>query len=465
MRMQESIDWVEVPVLGEIGSVNLIGLPVVHRNNALGCPTEFVRQVEHALETAGFQKDVNSGVWSTEERSEEAIPSYAEQRRRPRPASRSRPGEEALRGYSEVEIPDGGVEEIAAQVRHEPKPKGSKKAAMMKEVEELEEEAFNLMEHRERVLAKIGDSEEAGFGQMLASGLDNRLTQFREEIVNARRSLNLKFRGFIDTIAKAKASEYFLEHMAELQGSLDSPDDELAERLDEIVGRLQAFGATFNRQTVADAIKAKVQVICQQNTSARQANESMREVLDAETQLTGAIEGLKAASKTRDKITGQAQTQLQQVAGLAFVREVHFVHGKLEILTTAAKLSYEWLADSGRNQKAGKRILDIGEYRIVLGLSADNASINLFNTRYGNGKSYQHPHVSGTGHGQNICWGNIGGSVLKLLKDWDFITLVQLLWNFINSYNSGDSYTKLATLWPDWTGEGLPTPEKQVRKQ
>ena len=108
-------------------------------------------------------------------------------------------------------------------------------------------------------------------------------------------------------------------------------------------------------------------------------------------------------------------------------------------------------------------MLDVGEFCIALKLDPSEAGINIKNLRYGKDSSYQHPHVSGAGSQQSICWGSIRNSVLKLLRDWDFLSLIQLIWNFLNSYHSGDSYVKMLNLWNSWTKETLPSPERMVK--
>jgi len=77
--------------------------------------------------------------------------------------------------------------------------------------------------------------------------------------------------------------------------------------------------------------------------------------------------------------------------------------------------------------QSGRRIYDLGEYRIDIDLN--NSSIRFFFLK--NEKSKQrHPHIKSDG---NICWGNIGSGVDKLLKQREFSALIPVLIQFLET--------------------------------
>ncbi|NUO20377.1 hypothetical protein HUU59_13105 [bacterium] len=61
---------------------------------------------------------------------------------------------------------------------------------------------------------------------------------------------------------------------------------------------------------------------------------------------------------------------------------------------------------------------------------------------------YVHPHV--TDDPNNICWGNIGHLVSRLAGELDLHGLLQLVHQFLNSYNSSDPFQKIEKWDPNW---------------
>jgi len=64
---------------------------------------------------------------------------------------------------------------------------------------------------------------------------------------------------------------------------------------------------------------------------------------------------------------------------------------------------------------------------------------------------YIHPHV--TDDPNNICWGNIGHLVSRLAGELDLHGLLQLVHQFLHSYNSSDPFQKIEKWDPDWVEE------------
>jgi len=452
---QNTGGWRSVSV-ENVDNVDFAGLPVVFRSGILEFPEEYAFQVMSRLAAAGI---------SVEELAEPSGPM-------PRvPGSRSRRAEAEglVQSESSVEVQDflGVVDEVVSPretvvVPEEAEEATTRKTAQLRDIERLEEEAFNLMAHREKVLSRVKPSDEQVLASMLTTGLDQRVQHFREEVSKSRRMLDEIFKSFLETVSSVKAAEFFRESYHEMLAKLEHPDAGVKTRLSEICGRLSAMGGTFSEKQVGAAIAAKMRTFDSKLPTQAAADRALRDVLEAETSLEVSLESLKSASLARERLKDTARKQLEDMASLSFVEEVHCVTGQIRVDTAPAKVRYRW----GDGREGKERVLEIGEFRIVLNLDGGGAAVALLNKRYGGRSHYQHPHVSGsTETGQSICWGNIRDSVYKLLKEWDFATLLTLLWNFINSYNSGDSYAKMFQLWQDWGQGKLPEPELLVRER
>lgn len=61
---------------------------------------------------------------------------------------------------------------------------------------------------------------------------------------------------------------------------------------------------------------------------------------------------------------------------------------------------------------------------------------------------YIHPHV--TDDTSNICWGSCGHLVSRLAGECDLHGLLQLVHQFLNSYNSSDPFQKIEKWDPNW---------------
>jgi len=416
----------------------------VAREGAFECPPEYADAVREALTRAGLTEN-QMGVWTREGRVSSSDN-----------GARALPTANVATPPPAPQIPNSTLEEIVSSPGAV-EPAKKDRAALLWKVEALEEKAFNLMEHREKVLSTVGESDEKAFASALSVGLDNRLGEFRNAVVTARENLDKTFSSFLDVVAKAKASEYFTTRLVELKQTLENSNGEMAERLEEISNRLKAFGADCSPQAVAAAIVRQLERMESNADDSRGANTAMQRALDAEATLEGAIEGLRLASQTRVDLHGQAKRQLGEMAGLSFVKEIHFRSNVLKARTTSAKLKYKWKVPGGA--ATHQRDIIIGEFEVSLKLHGDNPGVVLENLQFPNANR-QHPHVSGApARGQSICWGNISGDITKLLKEWDFATLLTLIWNFLNSYNFNDSYIQLKKLWMEWTKEVLPGEE------
>jgi len=96
-----------------------------------------------------------------------------------------------------------------------------------------------------------------------------------------------------------------------------------------------------------------------------------------------------------------------------------------------------------------KKVFMIGEFRITIELTGKVTFKNLTNPFVDSDKVYDHPHIlNGT-----ACFGNIVENVQKLISKGDFLNLIELLWEFLNTYYEGDRYRCIEQGWgtkEDW---------------
>jgi len=144
----------------------------------------------------------------------------------------------------------------------------------------------------------------------------------------------------------------------------------------------------------------------------------------------------KATADRRAVIRKDVETQLQEIASFPFIERIGFCNSWLEFDTTEARIRYNGM------------IYPLGRFRICISLSSSStADIHLVNLDHQN-TSYTHPHV--TDSGESVCWGDIKEGVYKLWADWNWTVLIQVIWNFLNSYNDDDRFTSVESLAERW---------------
>jgi len=89
----------------------------------------------------------------------------------------------------------------------------------------------------------------------------------------------------------------------------------------------------------------------------------------------------------------------------------------------------------------GKKFM-LGGYDITITTDNQITIKNMKNPQ----SSYDHPHVSNG----RPCWGNIGTSASKLVAQFEFVPLLDIILTYLSAYNPGDAYHKLGN-WS--TGE------------
>jgi hypothetical protein len=84
-------------------------------------------------------------------------------------------------------------------------------------------------------------------------------------------------------------------------------------------------------------------------------------------------------------------------------------------------------------------VYHMGEYRIDINADGDDGGVTIHNLTNKKGK-YHHPHIS---EGGRCCFGNISTGVAKLIADYQYVVLIQLLINYLKSYDKGGSYRRI----------------------
>ncbi|MBI2633592.1 MAG: hypothetical protein HYW78_04400 [Parcubacteria group bacterium] len=110
--------------------------------------------------------------------------------------------------------------------------------------------------------------------------------------------------------------------------------------------------------------------------------------------------------------------EYEKLLTVPHIRTVDIKNGVLIAYTDTITIEYD-----------GK-IYTIGEFRIEIKLNGSIKIDNLTNKRDG----YNHPHVSGEG---NPCLGNIAESIAKLIARYEFSFAMQLLVQYLETYNNG----------------------------
>jgi hypothetical protein len=82
----------------------------------------------------------------------------------------------------------------------------------------------------------------------------------------------------------------------------------------------------------------------------------------------------------------------------------------------------------------------------IVEIELDSGKVLISGGTESNG--YIHPHV--TDDSSNICWGNIGHLVSRLVGECDLHGLLQLVHQFLHSYNSSDPFQRIEKWNPDW---------------
>jgi len=78
----------------------------------------------------------------------------------------------------------------------------------------------------------------------------------------------------------------------------------------------------------------------------------------------------------------------------------------------------------------------IGKFRIDIYIDGSNGAVKAYNLTDGKEHVF-HPHVKKDGY---CCLGNITEGVTKLLAEYQYAVLIQLMINYLHTYNPGSTY-------------------------
>ena len=134
---------------------------------------------------------------------------------------------------------------------------------------------------------------------------------------------------------------------------------------------------------------------------------------------------LKASTESR---RAWALTEYETLLATDHVKEVSVVDKTIHIFTDDIKIEYNG------------NTFNMGRFKIDIFTDGSDSGVKIFNlTKPQNG--FQHPHIQKNG---TCCLGNISDGVVKLLADYQYVILAQLLISYLQTYNSESAYVRLS---------------------
>ena len=145
----------------------------------------------------------------------------------------------------------------------------------------------------------------------------------------------------------------------------------------------------------------------------------------------------------REGATEMYEREFTQLFELPHVVDVKFSDRTIEVFT-----------DNLYCDEGGKRY-DFGKYRMVIQTDGKEGGVQFFNltrkVRGFDGRMCHHPHVFSEG---NACFGNIQEAIPELIAKSEYVVLVTLCLQFLQSVSVEDQAGRWVTNWP------VVTPEK-----
>ncbi len=114
---------------------------------------------------------------------------------------------------------------------------------------------------------------------------------------------------------------------------------------------------------------------------------------------------------------------------------VSYTPGSLKVITNPIAIDYEGME------------YEMGQYLIIIEFGAPELRIRNL---YSSAMEFPHPHVNTDGV---PCLGNLAPGINKLLTESDYLGLVEVLLQFLNSYNEDNPYLKIEHWDPDYHDE------------
>ncbi|MFA5103546.1 MAG: hypothetical protein WC525_10405 [Candidatus Thermoplasmatota archaeon] len=147
-----------------------------------------------------------------------------------------------------------------------------------------------------------------------------------------------------------------------------------------------------------------------------------REVLAAK------LEPLKTSSEARKQWAG---SEYDALCASEHVKDVRITDKVIHVYTDMIQIRHKGTT------------YNIGEFKIDIHTDGSEGGVRVFNLTRPIAGQLAHPHIKIDGH---CCLGNIKEGVHKLLAEYQYVVLAQLMITFLQSYNSENPYGRV-TLW------------------
>jgi len=163
-----------------------------------------------------------------------------------------------------------------------------------------------------------------------------------------------------------------------------------------------------------------------------------KEIRDAQQRITELVRSCSGFQKKLEQLEN-SKAELEQSFALEFdkleaipgVKKVGVRNGLISIFTDEVDIEYN-----------GK-VYNVGAFRIDIYTNGSNGGVRCFNlTRTVDG--YCHPHIKENGE---CCLGNIAAGVAKLIGEYQYSVLAELMLRFIHSVNPSGWYISIER-WP-----------------
>ena len=185
-----------------------------------------------------------------------------------------------------------------------------------------------------------------------------------------------------------------------------------------------AYLAACNRRILNQKAKAEEEM--------RLAEERLKECSRA------IVEETRGSKENRGKLTylrawqvteaARHREEFQRLIDLSDVREASMRDDVLQVFTDTVYVEHR-----------GQRY-EVGDFRIDIHFEGYVMAHNLRNC--GRDQTYDHPHIKRGA----ICMGNIREGIVKLIGEYQFAVVTQIMLDFLRTYNDGDAHCPI-TLW------------------
>lgn len=184
------------------------------------------------------------------------------------------------------------------------------------------------------------------------------------------------------------------------------------------------------------------------------------EVAEVSARLTTLTRELEALRQQAHKLEADKDTWKNQMAerfGAEYDKLTLTPHVKTVVVTPRMVTVH---TDTIFLEHGGKRY-ELGNYCIRIS-SDGRLTITNERVRELTGQTYyQHPHIFDNGADRNVCLGNIGPGIMKLIGSYEYAVAVQILIRFLHTVTSEEPYERyLVTHWKPITKTELPAEPK-----